>query len=1288
MWKRMVGAVAVVAWAGLPSYPARGAEGDASTLAREILAATGVRGGLVVHLGCGDGRLTAALHASESFLVHGLDADAVAVDAARKHIQSLGLYGPVAVDVWAAKQLPYVDNLVNLVVASDDGLATGEELRRVLAPGGVAYVRRGGGWEKLAKPRPREIDEWTHYLHDASNNAVAHDTVVGPPRHYQWIGGPPWSRHHDHMASTSAMVSADGRNFYIFDEGSTASIMLPGRWSLVARDAFNGTVLWKRPIAEWHTHLWPLKSGPAQLPRRLVAAGDRVYVTLGLHAPLSALDAATGETLRTFDGTQATEEILHSDGVLFLLVNEAARSGPGAPAHASVAEVRADAARRRWDEAPRAVLAVEAATGKALWKRTAPVVPLTLAADSQRVCFHDGEKLVALDRRDGHELWASPPITRLKVIPVHFAPTLVLYEDVVLFAGGENYTPHRGAKDKLTAVSAKDGHVLWSADHACSGYQSPEDVLVFGGLVWSGDITTPRHTGVLTGRDPRTGEVKSQFRADDWPHMPHHRCHRAKATDRYYLAGRTGVEFVDVAAKHWIAHHWVRGACLYGLMPCNGLLYTPPHDCACYIESKLNGFNALAATRNPSAPGGERLERGPAYKAVGSRQTAGGREDDWPMYRHDAARSGATKAAVPTELKAAWQAELGGKLSSVVAADGKVLVASVDAHTVHALDAASGKTLWSYTAGGRVDSPPTVWQGRVLFGSADGHVYCLRAADGALAWRFRAAPDDRRMTACDQVESVWPVHGSVLVHNDTLHCVAGRSMFLDGGLRMLRLDPRTGACVSETILDDRDPATGKDLQTNLKWPDLPVALPDVLSCDGRSIYMRSLAFGLDGKRRYVKHIPVAEQQGDDVHLFSPTGFLDDAWWHRSYWVFGRAFGAGYHDFFIAGRLVPAGRLLVVGDSTLYGYGRRWQYFTWTTPMEYHLFAAAKGAKVIDPARPDGRPAPPAAKQGKGPARPPLTRFACEWSKEAPVAARAMVLAGRTLFVAGPPDVVDEDAAARALGAATQAKLAEQAAAMDGARGALLLAVSAADGGKLAAYRLGSAPVFDGMAAANGRLFLSTTDGKVLCLAGEGQPLAAAADAELTDTPASRPAAPAPPSVKVEETTSHPDFQHLAKVRITPCDLGYRLQAPSGEVGFALRRLPAPLTKQATFRLRLRMLPNDATPLPPANAFLAFGDGSDDEHLVKCGLRSKAKAASVVQGPLLTGKVASGAIEPKVNQVLELSATVDLDTRKVTVTVLGRTVEAVLDRPLKSIAYLGYCIHSVASEFGPITVEGK
>src|SRR5262245_41765978 len=88
-------------------------------LAGQILDATGVQGGLIVHLGVGDGRLTAALRASDSFQVQGLDREAANVDKARRNIQSQGLYGEISVDQLAGDKLPYIDNLINLVVADD-----------------------------------------------------------------------------------------------------------------------------------------------------------------------------------------------------------------------------------------------------------------------------------------------------------------------------------------------------------------------------------------------------------------------------------------------------------------------------------------------------------------------------------------------------------------------------------------------------------------------------------------------------------------------------------------------------------------------------------------------------------------------------------------------------------------------------------------------------------------------------------------------------------------------------------------------------------------------------------------------------------------------------------------------------------------------------------------------------------------------------------------------------------------------------------------------------------------
>ncbi len=1275
--------------------------------AKRILDATGVQGGLVIQVGVGDGLLTSALRPNERYQVHGVDTDDTKIQAARKNIRAQGVYGDVAVDAFNGKSLPYIDNLANLVVSEDLGGVSMAEVTRVLAPLGVAYVKQGGKWSKTVKPWPDNIDEWTHLMHDESGNAVSKDTVVGPPRHLQWVGSPRWSRHHDRMASMSALVSAKGRLFFIMDEGSRISIQMPPKWTLVARDAFNGTVLWKRPIKEWHSHLWPLKSGPTQLARRLVAVDDVVYTTLSIDAPLVALNAATGETIRTYKGTKATEEIIASGDQVFALVNDNEWELKDYNPFFNTGDQTRVRNEFAWDEKARKLVGVDAKSGRILWTKPTKVAPLSMCCDTERVYYHDDKKVVCLDRNSGKELWAGKEVSRKRTMTFNFGPKLVIHKDVLLYAGGER---------TMVALNAKTGKELWTSPHERGGYQSPEDLLVQKDLIWSAPLTSGKDSGVFTGRNFRTGETEKSFPPDVTTYWFHHRCYIAKATENFLMPSRTGIEFVDTAKEHWDIHHWVRGGCLYGVMPCNGLTYAPPHNCACYPEAKLYGFNALAPATGSRASIVEKLKtakpantlvKGTAFGKLSTRKNSQpSTEKDWPTFRNDAARSGSTKHEVSAKLKNSWKTKLGGRLSSVVVADGRLFVSQIDQHRVIALDGASGKELWSYDTGGRVDSPPTLHKGSVLFGSADGWVYCLRASDGALAWKFQAAPVDLRLPSFEQLESVWPVHGSVLVQDDYAYFVAGRSNFLDGGMRVYKVVAATGKLEHTTILDDKDPDTGNPLQDKIATLQMPVGLPDILSCDGSYVYMRSQKMDLDGTRLEIG--PVSgnaqehgqAQEGDGRHLFAPMGFLDDTWFHRSYWVFGKNFAGGHNGYYQAGKATQAGRILVFDEDKVYGFGRKPEYLKWTTTMEHQLFASTKEApkkpapaptnrrgqkaggvtmirfdkpKTLNPAgkavtveawvkadKPGGvviarggpqdgfalflekgRPtfavraanalsqvssddrivgewthltgvltqdktlqlfvngrlvgtghatgliaADPkqgleiGADEGSAVAeynspfgfnglidepRVYLTALtpdeieanfakpgrivendalvlACSfdkagardtsgknhhgkidgalsvegkagnamkftaavnpkrkpagnqgsfvkhlWDEDVALLARAMVLSGDNLFVAGPADVIDEEASFKKLSekdAEIQKMLAKQNDILDGKDGSLLIAYSAKDGSKLAEYKLDSLPAWDGMAAANDRIYLSTTEGEVVCLSGK------------------------------------------------------------------------------------------------------------------------------------------------------------------------------------------------------------
>lgn len=99
------------------------------------------------------------------------------------------------------------------------------------------------------------------------------------------------------------------------------------------------------------------------------------------------------------------------------------------------------------------------------------------------------------------------------------------------------------------------------------------------------------------------------------------------------------------------------------------------------------------------------------------------------------------------------------------------------------------------------------------------------------------------------MESVWPVHGSVLAEDGTVCFAAGRNSYVDGGVFMYRLDVHTGEPLVEKRFCSRDPETGA--RVNLFPPydaellpdrELPGVLPDVPSYDGQNIWMRSVTF--------------------------------------------------------------------------------------------------------------------------------------------------------------------------------------------------------------------------------------------------------------------------------------------------------------------------------------------------------------------------------------------------------------------------------------------------------------
>jgi outer membrane protein assembly factor BamB len=1041
-------------------------------MAMEILDRTGLKGGLIVHLGCGDGELTAALHINDRYLVHGLDRSPHAITKARKHIKGLGLYGKVSVCKFDGQDLPYADNLVNLLIVEKNFGIPRQECMRILAPNGVLYIKTGNKWNKIVKPRPESVDEWTHHLHDAGGNAVAKDQIVGPPQHLQWTAGPLWARSHGWTPSVSAMVSAGGRLFYICDESLTCvDGTVPSKWFLVARDAFSGVLLWKCPVPSWGSAEFSgtPDSGqgvasvgrftmPSHIGKRLVAVNDTVYVTLGANAPVTALGAATGDKKKVYSETANADEILYTDGRLIVSVNPSNK-----PADSVVEK----------GEAPpgvpgKQVCAVNARTGRVLWKKgffegiragqtQDPFGRLELAAGEGKVFILTTKAIECLNVNSGEPLWRinRPALPATAVRRMGFSGmfeyllTVMVYHDgVVLLAQPEPNTHHtyHTMPGTLYAFDAKNGQQMWKYPYGGWGHCTPPDVFVVDDVVWT-HVNAKTEFGSVWGKgfkakdssivnyriqalDLLTGKAVRELPTKEIFNVGHHhRCYRNKITERFLMSCRRGVEFVDLSTGENYQNHWVRSGCLLGYLPCNGLLYVTPHPCSCYINAKLTGFNALAPRRKSLAKNiaGPNLEKGPAYGKIRHKKT-GGNLHEWPTYRHDSQRSGVSESAVGTDLKLAWRSNIENKSSSLVVANDKVFVAGVDTHTVYALNADNGQKTWSYMADSRVDSPPTLYNGLAIFGSADGRVYCLRATDGTLVWRFDASPSQRFVTSFGQLESPWPVPGSVLIHDEKCWFAAGRSSYLDGGIRIYALDPTTGKVLHSKTIYNPDPETGKtspETSANM----IAGLLNDIPATDGSSVFIRQMKITSSSGR-------------DGQHLFTTGGYLDPSWFNRTFWQVGQAMTSG---------------LMVLGNDVAYGvevYDSRSRETVFSPgAMAYRLKCIPQKVTARS-----GRDKQAVNRRRRGPK--PL------WEKRIAIRVTAMIRTGDIIFVAGSPDIVDPE---------------DPHGVWEGRKGGILAAFAAGDGRKLAEYNLSAPPVWDGMAAAGNRLFISTMDGYIVCM---------------------------------------------------------------------------------------------------------------------------------------------------------------------------------------------------------------
>jgi len=213
-------------------------------------------------------------------------------------------------------------------------------------------------------------------------------------------------------------------------------------------------------------------------------------------------------------------------------------------------------------------------------------------------------------------------------------------------------------------------------------------------------------------------------------------------------------------------------------------------------------------------------------------------------------------------------------------------------------------------------------------------------------------------------------------------------------------------------------------------------LNDVLGTDGADVFIRQMKISSsDNSRRR--------------HLFTTAGYLDSSWFNRTFWK-------------VDG--VQTSGIMVLAGDVVYGveiYPSRSRETVFKPGVQQYRLTCYSLSKSA---------AAPAAKQPKRRSKLKAGRKVI-WERRVPTRITSMVCAADKLFVAGSPDIVDPT---------------DPHGAWEGRKGGILVVFDAASGKKLSKVKLDAPPVWDGMAAAGGCLFISTVHGKVVCLSARNR----------------------------------------------------------------------------------------------------------------------------------------------------------------------------------------------------------
>jgi len=458
--------------------------------------------GYCLVLGAGRGQLAYELARKTNMQIIAVAEPGKDAGPTREALRKAGLYGRVVVHQAPLNQLGYANELFNLICvdrpSTDGSIPTPlDETQRLLRPaGGVAVIssqtpskvtqRALRAWARplpadaihrfedeqrrfvLRRTPSKDVGDWTHMYAGSANTACSQDQLVRGELQLRWYGRPGPQHMVDRHHRTSPPLVIAGRMF------------LPGNNRIIGVDAYNGAVLWQKPVDNFR------RVGAMRDSGSMVAAADILYAVANNRCHL--LDTATGKEIRQFTTPARSDKQPRHWGYIARVGNDLYGTTT------RVGAARRDHSREQINETyydfipivtSDSIFARHRTEGQLKWQyrpRGAIINP-TITISSDRIYFIEsdnkktlesktgrstlqqllsgGSRLVALDRLRGTLLWEKA--SGLKQIQHHLF--LGYAQETLVAVGTRNHLD--GTAQQLwydiKAFSAKDGRPLWTA---------------------------------------------------------------------------------------------------------------------------------------------------------------------------------------------------------------------------------------------------------------------------------------------------------------------------------------------------------------------------------------------------------------------------------------------------------------------------------------------------------------------------------------------------------------------------------------------------------------------------------------------------------------------------------------------------------------------------------------------------------------------------------------------------------------------------------------------------------